>query len=49
MRIDSLILKEIFGADDVSRTHDLLITNQLLYQLSYIGVFDFWNTIHLAA
>ena len=25
------------GADDRSRTDDLLITNQLLYQLSYIG------------
>ena len=25
------------GADDGTRTHDLLITNQLLYQLSYIG------------
>ena len=25
------------GANDASRTHDLLITNQLLYQLSYIG------------
>ena len=27
------------GADDGTRTHDLLITNQLLYQLSYIGFF----------
>ena len=27
------------GADEVSRTPDLLITNQLLYQLSYIGIF----------
>ncbi len=25
------------GAVDVNRTHDLLITNQLLYQLSYNG------------
>ncbi|MEN9596803.1 MAG: hypothetical protein RL236_1237, partial [Pseudomonadota bacterium] len=25
------------GANNASRTHDLLITNQLLYQLSYIG------------
>lgn len=25
------------GADDGIRTHDLLITNQLLYQLSYVG------------
>jgi hypothetical protein len=26
------------GANDGIRTRDLLITNQLLYQLSYIGV-----------
>ena len=26
------------GAIDGSRTHDLLITNQLLYQLSYDGL-----------
>ena len=26
------------GANDVTRTHDLLITNQLLYQLSYISL-----------
>jgi uncharacterized membrane protein YadS len=26
-----------FGAGDVTRTRDLLITNQLLYQLSYAG------------
>lgn len=25
------------GADDRNRTRNLLITNQLLYQLSYIG------------
>ena len=25
------------GADSRNRTHDLLITNQLLYQLSYAG------------
>ena len=25
------------GADERSRTSDLLITNQLLYQLSYVG------------
>ena len=25
------------GAGDVTRTRDLLITNQLLYQLSYAG------------
>ena len=27
------------GADDGTRTRDLLITNQLLYQLSYIGIY----------
>jgi hypothetical protein len=34
------IYKEIFfiGADDQNRTGDLLITNQLLYRLSYIGI-----------
>ena len=26
------------GAGDVTRTRDLLITNQLLYQLSYAGL-----------
>jgi hypothetical protein len=26
------------GADDRNRTGDLLITNQLLYQLSYVGL-----------
>ena len=30
-----------FGAGNVTRTHDLLITNQLLYRLSYISVFTF--------
>ena len=30
-------LVESSGADDRTRTGDLLITNQLLYQLSYIG------------
>ena len=28
----------ISGADDQNRTGDLLITNQLLYRLSYIGI-----------
>ena len=28
----------LFGANDVTRTHDLLITNQLLYRLSYISL-----------
>ena len=29
----------LFGAGNVTRTHDLLITNQLLYRLSYASVF----------
>src|SRR5881394_4437754 len=28
------------GADDGIRTRDLLITNQLLYQLSYVGAYE---------
>ncbi len=27
-----------YGAGDRTRTYDLLITNQLLYQLSYTGI-----------
>ncbi len=30
---------EAFGAGNVTRTHDLLITNQLLYRLSYTSIF----------
>ena len=30
-----------YGANEGTRTPDLLITNQLLYQLSYIGTFPF--------
>lgn len=26
------------GAEDGTRTHDLLVTNELLYQLSYFGI-----------
>lgn len=33
----------VIGADDRSRTYDLMITNQLLYQLSYIGIIRFEN------
>ena len=29
--------KEFYGANDRIRTGDLLITNQLLYHLSYVG------------
>jgi hypothetical protein len=35
---NELILKQVVeGAEDGTRTRDLLITNQLLYQLSYFG------------
>lgn len=30
----------IYGADDRIRTGDLLLTKQLLYQLSYIGILE---------
>ena len=33
-----LFLLRNFGAGDRTRTDDLLITNQLLYQLSYAGL-----------
>ena len=36
------LVLELFGAGTMSRTRDLLITNQLLYQLSYAG-FDLEN------
>ncbi len=31
------------GAGNVTRTHDLLITNQLLYRLSYASAFSLVN------
>jgi hypothetical protein len=31
-------MKQSFGAGSRNRTRDLLITNQLLYQLSYAGM-----------
>ena len=34
---------EIPGADETNRTSDLLITNQLLYQLSYISMVPYSN------
>ena len=34
---ESANLLRKFGAGDGTRTRDLLITNQLLYQLSYAG------------
>ena len=32
--------KVSLGAGNVTRTHDLLITNQLLYRLSYTSICD---------
>ena len=34
----NLIFPSFVGAGNVTRTHDLLITNQLLYRLSYASV-----------
>ena len=38
------------GADSRTRTDDLLITNELLYQLSHISIFDLilYDTSHIA-
>ena len=37
---ESSIMEKIFvGADGGTRTHDLRITNALLYQLSHISIF----------
>ena len=36
---------EIVRADEGTRTPDRLITNQLLYQLSYIGLFQFFKQL----
>ena len=33
------VLSDVFAADGQARTDDPLITNQMLYQLSYAGVF----------
>ncbi len=37
----TLALLQRSGAGTKSRTRDLLITSQLLYQLSYTGIIDF--------
>ncbi len=44
---DSLTMRNalISGADERIRTADLLITNQLLYRLSYIGFDDGWRNV----
>ena len=38
---NNFIISTFFGADDRTWTYNLLITNQLLYQLSYISLLDF--------
>ncbi len=35
-----------FGAGSKNRTHDLLITNQLLYHLSYAGIPEHCNLFY---
>ena len=43
-----LLVKSIFpGATEETRTPDLLITNQLLYRLSYSSELGYFNTEHL--
>ncbi len=39
------VLVQVDGASDGTRTHDLLITNQGLYQLSYTGFSRRWRPI----
>ena len=45
-RLDLLIkaFNMTYGAGDGTRTRDLLITSQLLYQLSYTGKIDKWRS-----
>ncbi len=43
---NSVIIED--GADTKSRTRDLLITSQLLYQLSYVGIFKNHTSIMAA-
>ena len=38
---NALLFNHLSGADTRSRTRDLLITSQLLYQLSYVGASRF--------
>jgi hypothetical protein len=49
----SLQALDLYGAGTRSRTRDLLITSQLLYQLSYTGVMgaeyiDFFGAVNLS-
>ena len=41
---DKQKLIPVYGAGDGTRTRDLLITNQLLYQLSYTSILNFIPT-----
>ena len=41
-----LLDTEIFGAGEMNRTPDLLITNELLYRLSYTGLCIFLCEAH---
>ena len=45
-RATKLRYNSIYGANEGTRTPDLLITNQLLYQLSHIGI---WELVRVRA
>ena len=42
---NALLINHLSGADTRSRTRDLLITSQLLYQLSYVGASHFLENL----
>ena len=42
---NALLINHLSGADTWSRTRDLLITSQLLYQLSYVGASHFLENL----
>ncbi len=37
----------LIGANDRNRTDDLLITSELLYQLSYVGLINLYKCLRL--
>ena len=42
IRVKSMRARWIYGADDGTRTHDLLLTKEVLYRLSYISEATIW-------
>ena len=46
-RVTLFVFLPILGADEANRTPDLLITNQLLYQLSYISEVPYSSKVSL--